>query len=950
MPTQLRRTIYIGAGGTGVQTVLQVRNYFKSLTKDGSLPPMIKCLFIDTDENQVQNLDSSIPDSEILSLSERDAKPIYQANKSKYETYTNMSSIRALINGAGQYRSHGRFSIMCKENASGNVQNPFSAKFTKIYNDIMRIDANATNPDFVTMGNDVEIHLAFSMSGGTGAGTFLSLAYLIREIVPTCKIVAYAYASSFFMDLPTKEQIQQNSYASLIELDYCMSSDHPEFQDIKYPGDNLINRAPFDAVMYIDNKTYTRNGQVRPYVYPTTAKEQVQKNVAYAMAISAGEMGAATRSVIDNLISDITGGQYDVKMSDSKDIKRGWVSSLGVSEIYCTPAAEQSFFSNNLAIKLLKQLTNSDNNVDSVSEEAYSWVKQLDLNESADASDHDAVINSIISPTDFKNKLATEIGQSNLSGGKSAYFARVEKSLTEETLLERKSALVSIKKQELMDKVQSSIFAEGANALSIASVMKILHHFADYMSAYAAILGSEKQKYETQMTATQKAWNEAVESINNVGRINRAAKIVTLESELRTLAQKEFEYKCEIRRREKGINAFDEIAQHAANLEVALTNMLTKVLAAIDLEEGKITAVNVMPIMSDNRWGTIDLTKKVRGLKTTKVADTSINLSKFFKSTGYRSVLELASCDNLAMLAEKYAADLFNGNAEDFGANQDDVYPILRVLNSLSESERNDFLENASMYSFPLMEIQNYGEEVKITEHIYVAVPGGAQCSPGIKNLIQEALKTNVEPDWVDINDPNRILIYRQIGVIPPYFIAGVSKGRNSVFFHASCQEAFEKKDDSRAYIPFTDKQFDDVYHKKGYSLETNKRRDGGLELLTWVQAIVFGLVYRTDDGLYKTESETGEVDITDSDFRKLRTLGENRFEAFSEFRSDTELFDEVSEKISTLLENPENMAKWASYRGTNRAKYGLDFIDRTAPEFKLTDVQNQCKAEISIL
>ena len=109
MPTQLRRTIYIGAGGTGVQTVLQVRNYFKSLTKDGSLPPMIKCLFIDTDENQVQNLDSSIPDSEILSLSERDAKPIYQANKSKYETYTNMSSIRALINGAGQYRSHGRF-------------------------------------------------------------------------------------------------------------------------------------------------------------------------------------------------------------------------------------------------------------------------------------------------------------------------------------------------------------------------------------------------------------------------------------------------------------------------------------------------------------------------------------------------------------------------------------------------------------------------------------------------------------------------------------------------------------------------------------------------------------------------------------------------------------------------------------------------------------------------
>lgn len=947
MPTQLRRTIYIGAGGTGVQTVLQVRNYFKSLTKDGSLPPMIKCLFIDTDENQVHNIDNSVHDSEILSLAERDARPIYQANRSKYDTYTNMDNIRALTNGAGQYRSHGRFAIMCKENSSGNVQNPFTAKFTKIYNDIMRIDASASNPDFVTMGNDVEIHLAFSMSGGTGAGSFLSLAYLIREIVPTCKIVAYAYASSFFIDLPTKEQIQQNSYASLIELDYCMSSDHAEYQDIRYPADKLINRAPFDAVMYIDNKTYTRNGQVRPYVYPTSAKEQVQKNVAYAMAISAGEMGAATRSVIDNLISDITGGQYDVKMSGSNDIKRGWVSSLGVSEIYCTPSAEQSLYSNSLALRLLNRLQNSGNNVDSASEVAFSWVSELDLNESNDASDQDAVINSIISPTNFRNKLANEIGQANVGGGKGAYFARVEKSLTEEDLQEKKSELVSKKKQELMGKIQESIFADGVGALSLNSVVDILVQFSAYMRAYEAILGTENGDFKTKLTEIQNAWNDAAEAIKHV---SRSSRVVALESELRMHAQNEFECKCEIRRREKAINAFEEIALYADNLQVALKNMEVKVKAAIKLEEDKITAVNVMPVMSDNRWGTINLTKKVKGLKTTKVDDDKINLSEFFKSTGYRSILEIAGCDNLATLAEKYAASLFDEKAHDIGASKDDIYPIIRVLNSLSESERTDYLQNASMFSFPLMEIQNYGEEVKTTEHIYVAVPGGAQCGQKIKEIIQEALNTNVEPDWVDINDPNRILIYRQIGVIPPYFIAGVSKGRNTVFFHASCQEAFEKKDDSRAYIPFTDKQFDDVYHKKGYSLETNKRRDGGVELLTWIQAIVFGLVYRTDDGLYKTESETGEVDITDPDFRKLRVLGGNRFEAFSEFRSDTELFDEVSEKINTLLENPENMTKWASYRGTNRAKYGLDFIDRTAPEFKLTEVQNQCKAEISIL
>lgn len=950
MPTQLRRTIYIGAGGTGVQTVSQVRNYFRSLTSDGSLPPMIKCLFIDTDENQVQNLDKSIDDTEILSIAEVNAKPIYQANSGKYDTYTNMATIRALTNGAGQYRSHGRFAIMSKENAVGNIQNSFSAKFTKIYNDVMRIDANVVNPDFETMGNDVEIHLAFSMSGGTGAGTFLSLAYLIREIVPTCKIVAYAYAPSFFMDLPAKEQIQQNSYASLIELDYCMSSDHPEFQDIKYPAGNRINRAPFDAVMYIDNKTYTRNGQVRPYVYPTSAKEQVQKNVAYAMAISAGEMGAATRSVIDNLISDITGGQYDVKMSDSKDIKRGWVSSLGVSEICCTPNSEQTFFSNNLAIKLLKQLTDSGRAVNSASDEAFLWVKALDLNESQDISDQDAVINAMISPTDYKNKLATEIGQTSVGSGKSAYFARVEASLTEETLQENKSTFVSQKKQELMSKVQESIFADGVKAIPISSVLDILHHFAEYMKAYGANLGTEKQEFETRLITIQNAWIDAANAIKEVGFINRAAKIVALEGELRMHAQKEFECRCEIRRREKGIKAFEELAQYTANLEVALANLLTKVQDAIYLEEGKITAVNVMPIISDHRWGTIDLTKKVRGLKATKVENTGINLSNFFKSTGYRSILELANCDNLAGLAEKYAEQLFKENAKGIDANPDDVHPILRVLNSLAESERTDYLHNASMYSFPLMEIQNYGEEVKITEHIYVAVPGGAQCSPRIKKLIQDALKINVAPDWVDINDPNRILIYRQIGVIPPYFIAGISKGRNTIFNYASCQAAFEKKDDPRSYIPFTDKQFDDVYHKKGYSLERNKWRDGNIELLTWVQAIIFKLIYRTEEGLYKTESETGEVDINDLNYRKFRTLGANRFEAFNEFKNDPELYNEISRKISTILEDPQNVAKLSSYRGANRSNYGNEFIDRTATEFRLVEVQNQCTSEISIL
>lgn len=950
MPTRLRRTIYIGAGGTGVETVLQVRDYFKSLTKDGSLPPMIKCLFVDTDENLVQNLDSSVTDAEILSLAERNAKPIYKANQDKYALYPNMATIRALTNGAGQYRSHGRFAIMSKENTNGNVQNPFSQKFLQIYNDIMRIDAGVSNPDFVTMGKDVEIHIAFSMSGGTGAGTFLALAYLIREIVPACKIVAYAYSASFFMDLPTKEQIQQNSYASLIELDYCMSSDHAEFQDVKYPGAKTINRAPFDAVMYIDNKTYSRNGAARPYVYPTTAKDQVQKNVAYAMAISAGAMGAATRSVFDNLISDITGGQYDVVFSDTKELKRGWISSLGVSEISCEQSAEQSFFANNLAIRILKALIDGGRTIDSASEEAFSWVKELDLNESGDTADQDAVINSIVSPSEFKNKIAKEVDRNNVDSGLSMYLARVEKPIAEEVLIDRKNHLLSQKKQNLLNKVQNVLFAAGNNAISLMNTIDIIRQFGAYMDEYAAVLGEEKRDFEEKLESNSKSWKETSSAIKAVGGFNKGAKIATFESELRSLAQKRFEYESNIHRREKAIGFFEEMRVYANAIEKALSTLLSKVNNAKNAEERKKTAVNTMPIYSANRWGTIDLTRKAKELPSTNASETSLDLSRLFRATHYTSIFDLADCDDIDGLVEKYAMHLFEENEAESNDLGSSLYPIVRVLKSLSDEERNEYLSKASMYSFPLMDVENYGEDVKITEHIYIAVPGGDECDPDIKQWIADSLNSNVVPDWVNINDPNRILIYRQIGVVPPYFISGISRGRNSVYFHASCQDAFESKDDPRSYVPFTDKQFDDIYHKKGYSLESNKRRDGSVELLTWIQAIILGLVTKTEEGQYKVESETGEVDILDPEFRKMRLLGDNRVDAFMAFRNDNELYDEISLKVSSILEDPVKQTKWQGYRGANRSQYGKEFINKTDAEWKLPEVQKQYQKEMSIL
>lgn len=951
MAIKLRRTIYIGAGGTGVETVLQVRNYFRSLTKDGSLPPMIKCLFIDTNENEVRDLDDSVNDAEILSLAERSAKAIYLADQKKarnsnqpgvYETYTNMRSIRALTNGAGQYRSHGRFAVMCKENMGDSTVNySFSSKFRTLYKDIKGIDG-LLDDDFETIGGDVEVHIAFSMSGGTGAGLFLSLAYLIKEIIPTCKIVAYAFSPSFFMNLPTKEQIQQNTYASLIELDYCMSSEYLDSSEITYPGLKPIKQAPFDAVMYIDNDTYTREGDVKPFSYNEEGKKKIEENVAYAMAIAAGDMGVATNSIFDNLVNDIGSGQYNVTFSSSNEIKRGWVSSLGIAQLSCKPDGERLLFANNIVLRILKTLKEGGRQIDSSSAEAYDWVKELDLNESGDAFDRDAVINTMISPSEYLNTQAHEITEVSIESGYSAYIARVSKPLSEEGISERKDRFVEKKKKSLLEKTQNAIFVSNTDFINVINAISIIEQFESYMKSYASILSKEKVEKQGLLKEQEKRWKVTVNELRELPRhtINRAQKVAVFVNDLRSIAQKRFELDCQIRCRDKAICAFEEIKTYASEMVIKLKGFLGVIDNDIKKKEDRITNSNINPTIKGN---VIDLTDKAKSLPTTDTSRVLIDLNEFFKSSGSNTILDFINRKSFIELAERFGESLYKENM--YVAES----PVIRVLKSLSDDERTDYFEKAYAFSSPYMEIEKYGERVKTTEHIYVALPGGINCDPVVKGWLTKVLQRGtVQPQWVDINDPNRIIIYRQIGVIPPYFISGIATGMNGIYYSSSCQEAFERKDDPRNYCPFTDTQFDALYHKWGYSLESNIR-DVSNDYLTWVKAIVLELIVKGVDGTYKVVSDSGEPDVNDPLWRKFKQLGNNRFEAFNQFASDVALCNELSSKINEMMKDRMTQQKWSAYVG-NPAKYGNDFIDRKSQEWQIIEVQRQCTAELGVL
>ena len=118
MATKIRRCLFIGLGGTGMTSLLHTKKMF--IDTYGEVPPMIGFLGIDTDSGAYNKSITgksgekvSLSPSEQLPISVKDARPIYDINKSKLSWLPdkNLYALASMMLGAGQVRSNGRFAF-----------------------------------------------------------------------------------------------------------------------------------------------------------------------------------------------------------------------------------------------------------------------------------------------------------------------------------------------------------------------------------------------------------------------------------------------------------------------------------------------------------------------------------------------------------------------------------------------------------------------------------------------------------------------------------------------------------------------------------------------------------------------------------------------------------------------------------------------------------------------
>ena len=247
-PEEKQAVLFVGLGGSGADALIRIKDQItnrmilptdESNTPVADTPKNIGFLEIDTDK-KTKNLAYGTAHfdrrgTEFCDISvDAVDKVIENVLKQKdngveyWQWFDKDVNAIAGADGAGGIRQIGRMLL------ANNI--------LKVVADIKgKISSLISN----TQINDIRIILFSGISGGTGAGTFLDMAYILRKVakesIPNVNILGYLIMTDVNeLNGGADTSLRANGFACLKELDYWMnSSEHMERYHQKFPGYEL---------------------------------------------------------------------------------------------------------------------------------------------------------------------------------------------------------------------------------------------------------------------------------------------------------------------------------------------------------------------------------------------------------------------------------------------------------------------------------------------------------------------------------------------------------------------------------------------------------------------------------------------------------------------------------------------------------------------------------------
>ncbi len=844
MATKIRRCLYIGLGGTGMTALLHTKRAF--IDTYGEVPPMVSFLGVDSDSGAyTKELLTGAGQTVTLTPNEQfrlaisgQPQDYYQVSNDKFAWLDtrNVGSLDGLKNlGCGQIRSNGRFSFTINYD---NLRN----KVTQVINEITNAAiANNLKYDLLSEA-DVEVHIVFSIAGGTGSGTFLNMAYLVRDIAPNSKVVGYAVLPEVFraMSQTTMTRVRANGYGSLLDLDYCMQITGPGQFELAYlQSTQAVNRRPFNSVVFIDNKN--SSGDTYTHV------DQLAEMISLALVTAAGRLSAAGASTSDNLEQNIRNKVMDIEN------KLAWAGGMGAAEIIFRGndlAAIYALKASNWIAEDMLRTAGQDNN-----QIANTWI---DANTIRENDGRDDVIDYLLAKlpkyamsaiNDVESSQAEVDAFVNMNQGTDAEVRarveslqqRVEQALDQlvvdqlnrpngvansEKILDTLEAQFKIMLQEMNTERDALMAREPQEAEAVKGAVGALIEIVGRFFKLQSTVESHKQDVMDAGYALAVTRRE----------IRRRAFAIQFYNYLLTLVAAKKALVADTRKKLNGVMRDNEV--RLARLQNGGANALK--LFQINLAASHVNSISVNP-------AGINVVDMIQGLSDgMKVHEWAVK-----------------SNDNVAQAIYDYTS----------GLNDSMVWRNMGVADVLAKIKRDDPARFASIVqlalrkSMPLFshDYRGYVPQQQPNDIIYIGIPG-VDCVLN-RDAVNENYAGHAEVSDAVIGMDDRIIIYRQFGVVPAYTITsiGAMKSEYELTTNVSCR---------------IDAGLERRMERDNFALEPSRAIDNSLEL--WVKGFVLGLVRLADDGsiIYQDFEEGDPID------NFMVNLGKYRDEAFAKFRT----------------------------------------------------------------
>jgi hypothetical protein len=910
--TKIKRCLFIGLGGTGMTALLHTKKRF--LETYGEIPPMIRFLGVDTDGGAYKKFLTTIDgrtveltNDEKLPIQVEDPMAIYEHNNDKFTwlPVRNTGALKSITAGAGQVRTNGRFALTVNRDYAKSRLEEAIANLT-----------NATihdNPKYESLDDShVEVHMVFSICGGTGCGTFINMAGLVREVQPKCKLTGYAVLPDVFklMSQSGMALVGPNAYGALMDLDYLMSlkGSSVTLQYLKEPYQ--IEGRPFNAVFLVDNKT--RSGDT----YKTV--DSLAEMISLGLITSAGALSNASASVSDNLEKRIADGSYDI------EDKTAWVSGMGACEVIYRGGRLGEVYSTKAALRLIDGLINSDADANMA---ANSWIDKPEVNiRENEGNDH--LIDTIM---DAKPKFAFEIeNEKNVESEIASYRIRTKE--TEESLQKvRKS--ISERLQTNLDKlVKNTLDTKGGGGIGLTE--KVLDSIIAQVNIFAREMETEKKELSENLPRLEQNVKADIENLNDAskkwtffGMINRGVNDAKddVSSDVNQLVRQERE----IQRRSIASAIFAELLGMLKKSKDDVSAIKSAANAAYGLLNGRLNDLQNPAHNSESksRLFQIDLTDKtVTNIELKPEEGEVTEFLKVLSGDGKIFSLFIQSAESVvnALLAYTDKLDTVKKFKE---------RSIDEVINALSDTEFQNLLDLIKDKSQILARYDRRGKfsSDKPYDAYYIGVPEKGKSRLEKDDAFKKTITENPDVTFTSIGMHDRIIAYRVTGVYPAYTQASIMR----------YEEEYKKNQgfETRPSCHFDDDMLRRMKRENWNLMYKEANEDDILRI--WVMGFIFGLI-RNEGESYEYKS-VKKGNPLDDHWVSLGT--KYRDDAYENFKKERPV-DEFT-KFFEDEKNAKGKEKMAQFIAKAKSRYydletgeGLSGVNIKASDLKMKEYQ----------